>query len=548
MGFWQKVAGFLIIASFLIPAIPTAQSGTVSTLPAPNHHDPITIEGDGNFTIANGVVAGSGTLSDPFLIAGWNISGPGDHALAIRNTTTSFVVNGCEIFADGQLLRHGVLIWNGRNGAIRNSSISGYQPAVYLYEAGNISIDDCAITGGVTAWPCTGSISMYRNHMVSGGISLSESSDGIAIQDNWLNSSALNLAGCDRGTVSRNVINLTYELEFSDCSNLTIEDNKMLDCSIGLWGISLEKMMTIDISSTNTVNGLPVVFLKNQSDSLVDASRCGQIIGVNIHNVSIIGFTSPSFNSSWYGLYGGTGIAVIFSSNVSIGMCSISEKYEGISCARSSGLSIWDNTITECGIGVSMGLCNDFNISGNDITGTRGQGINIGTSDSGVIYGNRFAGIEECLFAYRMSNLSVVANDFEPDRCLLTLEDVSDCVVYHNNFEFDFYGGNTLWIWGEISNISFDNGLPDGGNYWSGAKRVDKNKDGFSDDPVIVYNGGPPPMTISDRYPLMHPYGKIEGGSDVIWILLAAIVGVIAGLMLALWRPKRFSPPEIKPL
>src|SRR6266568_4510830 len=53
---------------------------------------PIVIESDASFTPANGVVSGSGTPADPYVIAGWEIAGPTDPAISIHATRAWFVI------------------------------------------------------------------------------------------------------------------------------------------------------------------------------------------------------------------------------------------------------------------------------------------------------------------------------------------------------------------------------------------------------------------------------------------------------------------------
>src|SRR5438132_4525317 len=48
-----------------------APRGTASTLTS---HLPISIMGNADFTAANGVTGGTGTASDPYVIAGWDIN------------------------------------------------------------------------------------------------------------------------------------------------------------------------------------------------------------------------------------------------------------------------------------------------------------------------------------------------------------------------------------------------------------------------------------------------------------------------------------------
>ncbi|HWG89290.1 MAG TPA: right-handed parallel beta-helix repeat-containing protein [Candidatus Thermoplasmatota archaeon] len=71
---------------FSDPGAPSAQAARVELPPVPHltagigplkytPRPPIVIRGDGDLTLANGVVSGSGTVSDPYLISGWEIDG-----------------------------------------------------------------------------------------------------------------------------------------------------------------------------------------------------------------------------------------------------------------------------------------------------------------------------------------------------------------------------------------------------------------------------------------------------------------------------------------
>jgi len=60
-------------------------------------HDPILIVGNDNFTLANGVVDGRGTESDPYIIENWVISAENVHGIKIRNTTAYFVIHSCVV-------------------------------------------------------------------------------------------------------------------------------------------------------------------------------------------------------------------------------------------------------------------------------------------------------------------------------------------------------------------------------------------------------------------------------------------------------------------
>lgn len=83
-------------------------------------HAPIAINGNAGFTAANGVGGGSGTIADPFLIAGWDIVCPSMNNTAgiqIFNTTLPFLIRNVR----AQSCHYGTLLSSTRNGRIERS-------------------------------------------------------------------------------------------------------------------------------------------------------------------------------------------------------------------------------------------------------------------------------------------------------------------------------------------------------------------------------------------------------------------------------------------
>jgi hypothetical protein len=70
----------LVILSVLFLALVGSASGA---------HEPIMILGNADFTEENGVVSGSGSAADPYIIAGWEIDVPDTGRSRTRARTSS---------------------------------------------------------------------------------------------------------------------------------------------------------------------------------------------------------------------------------------------------------------------------------------------------------------------------------------------------------------------------------------------------------------------------------------------------------------------------
>ncbi|MFH1609566.1 MAG: NosD domain-containing protein [Candidatus Bipolaricaulota bacterium] len=99
--------------------------GAAFTVGTAAERGPIVVLSDADFTAENGVIAGSGTVEDPYLIVGWQIRVPagGTYGIQIEDTTASFVVRGCTVI--GAMDPRGA--------------------AIYLAEASGGTIEDCTV-------------------------------------------------------------------------------------------------------------------------------------------------------------------------------------------------------------------------------------------------------------------------------------------------------------------------------------------------------------------------------------------------------------------
>lgn len=133
-------------------------------------HAPIRITGNSEFTAENGVVSGSGTAEDPYLIEGWSIIEAvvgADYGIWLENIDAHVVIRNCQIIPleTGIRLEHtsnvvienvtvngghqGIYAYNSSNLVIRNSDISHIVgDALLLFSGSNVRIADCRIGDG----------------------------------------------------------------------------------------------------------------------------------------------------------------------------------------------------------------------------------------------------------------------------------------------------------------------------------------------------------------------------------------------------------------
>ena len=95
--------------------------------------EPIYIYGDDGFTIENGVMSGSGTADDPYVIEGWRIDSPkADYGIYVDHTTAHFVVRDCVI---ERARLAGIYFNTVRNGRVDGVQIGLAGTAVYLLDS-----------------------------------------------------------------------------------------------------------------------------------------------------------------------------------------------------------------------------------------------------------------------------------------------------------------------------------------------------------------------------------------------------------------------------
>ncbi len=229
-------------------------------------HSPISIDGNDNFTASNGVTAGTGTPSDPYIIEGWIIDATSSNGIWIRNTDAHVVIRKLTIEAR---FPHW---WNiafsfASNVRVENVTMAGGKVGVYIWYSSRIAVVDSSITGQIGVELYSSSlVSVLRNHIAKEKGIVFWGANGALLEENDISYTgrAIFLHESRNVTLARNILtwNSNDGLRTTRSTNLTIEWN--------------------DISHNN-LNG---VVLESTNDSVVQGNR----IAHNGHGVPGRGF------------------------------------------------------------------------------------------------------------------------------------------------------------------------------------------------------------------------------------------------------------------
>ena len=133
----RTVLGF----TFVLLAQATIALAVLVAVPSPasawTPHPPIVINGNAEFTPANGVTAGSGSPADPYVIAGWEIDGSANSGIEVYNTDAHFVIR--DVYVHSSLI-DAIFLYSVRNGRVENATVSGNDGAVYIQVSSYVTV------------------------------------------------------------------------------------------------------------------------------------------------------------------------------------------------------------------------------------------------------------------------------------------------------------------------------------------------------------------------------------------------------------------------
>jgi len=496
-------------------------------------HDPITILGNGDFTAENGVISGSGTVEDPYLIAGWEIDVPSGvpYGVKVENASVSFILRGLVIRgameAQGAAIRLGFVsaatiedctIANSVNGveiasstdiAVRNNvlyvhgvglRVTGESPSEYRHaiEQSNLLNDlpihyyyglDGERIEGIETRHLT--VAASRNVTVIGNSVL----DGDGIQLAFVTDSTVtaNIAGRDNNVPTEHAIHL-YESERNVVTANLIKNTRLA-------GIQLT------LSSDNEITG-NTLLVNDTGIRLIGAT--GNLVSENDLRgcFTAIWLTGASQDNRIDG-------------NIVVGKVSADgDRRQGIVLDLASGNRIERNGLTECEMGVTLEAQATSNQIVDNTIVAGAYGIFISGSYNEIAQNLFSQNTRGILFPETFGEQTARGNTLhdnvfsENGHHLYLNHDSEGTRCYRNVF---LEGGTSL-----VSDYGHTTWTVSGeGNFWEDYDGCDADGDGFGDDPVLVLPAG-----VNDTAPLLSPIGAI-GGLGVLSTLEETVFAVL---------------------
>ncbi|MCJ7423326.1 right-handed parallel beta-helix repeat-containing protein [Candidatus Bathyarchaeota archaeon] len=323
-----------------------------------------------------------------------------------------------------------------------------------------------------------------------------------------------------------------------DSSDNFLRGNQMMNNTRNLkvWGLSLEHFLH-DIDSSNLVDGRPVCYWVNKANQSVPLD-VGYVAVVNSTAITVAGFNLTSNYSGVLLAYtndssilnldcrmNAEGIRLVLSNNNTIANNNVmANDWIGISFVASSNNSITRNNVAFNDNGMYFSYSSllpprsDYNnVCQNSFSQNR-NGFYLDNSSFNSVCENAFTANSVAAY-FDISNHNVFSRNQVLDsvQCGFKIDKSESNTFYHNNF-----ANNTVHV--SVVDYSpnppstniWDNGYPDGGNYWSDY-RVDDlywsafqnatGADGIGDAPYFIRAGN------HDDFPLMGFFDTLDAGT-----------------------------------
>ncbi len=384
-------------------------------------HDPISITSDSNFTDYG--FPGSGTVEEPYIIEGYNITTTDDNGIFISMTTKYFVIRNCYVEAKYS----GICIFNVTDGTatvINNTCSNNYWEGIMLYYSGSSTVTNntCNNNGDGIYLSYSGSSTVTNNTCNSN------------------NGEGIKLCHSGSSTVTNNTCNNSdwdgIKLYNSDSS--TVTNNTFTNCGLYIDEHTIDAYLSYTIEN-NWVNGKKLGFYTNLDSTTISEPIYGQLILVKCNSVTVCD-QILNYASVGLSLYSCT-------SSVIINNTCNNNYYQGIKFYYSESAKVENNTCNNNWVGIKLHYSGSSTVINNTCTNNNKWGIFLASSTFCVVTYNLLQENE----GYGVYSSSGSDNS----------------IIHHNTFVDNNLGGTSQARDDGGTNTTWYDTETQEGNYWS---------------------------------------------------------------------------------
>jgi len=367
---------------------------------------PILIIGDDNFTPANGVVGGSGTEDDPYIIENWVIDASKNHGIHIQNTTRYFVIRNV-VVENGGSSYDGIYLENVRNGRVANVICNKNRFGIHLHDSdNNVLTNNTVENNWIGIYLSYSDNNTLESNIVENnkgpGISLHSSSHNTLSGNTARNNPVgISLFDSDNVFIENNLVENSFycDIHIWGLTNATLRRNRMFSNRAGLdiSGDSLEHFM-LDIDNSNLVEAGPVLYLKGENNLVIDQDNAVGWLGlVNCDNILVrnlrletvmFAFSTNSRVENITAENSTFGVVLMYSDNNTLSGNIVNNCLTGIFLYSSSHNILSGNTVENNGLaGIPLSSSSHNTLSGN-IVKNSWDGISLYSSSYNILSGN----------------------------------------------------------------------------------------------------------------------------------------------------------------
>ncbi len=435
-------------------------------------HDSIEITSDSDFE----VFPGTGTVEDPYLIEGYNITTTDYNGIYITGITKYFIVRNCYIDA----VQYGIYIDNVADGTatVINNALSNNVFGIWLEDSGNSTVaNNTCNNNGIWLW-FSGSSTVANN--------------------------TCNNNGCDI-------------LLYSSGSS-TVINNTFTNCGLSIREVTLDAYLSNTVEN-NWVNGKKLGFYTNLDSTIIEEPIYGQLILVNCTNVTV---RDQILNNAINGLflYSCTSSAIINNT--------CNNNRWGIWLDSSGSSTVINNTCSNNNFwGIRLRYSGSSTVTNNNCSNNNDWGIWLEDSGSSTVSNNTCNNHGEHGISLLFSGSSTITNNtcnnnnnygirlHETDFCVITynllqgnegfgvyLRYGSDNNLIHHNTFVDNYLGGTSQAFDDCLNNTWYDAETSEGNYWSDWSKINSYSINGSAGSEDLYPLDEPAEYSTDEIPL----------------------------------------------